>query len=73
MKNVFLVLIVMLFVALSLPCFVNADSTGVKEGVAETTRDVKKGVQDVGSGIKQGGKEVGNCFQGGVSGSGKKC
>ena len=58
MKKVFLVIVALVFVVLTLPCFVNADSTGVKEGVAEATRDVKEGVQDVGSGIKEGGKEV---------------
>ncbi len=48
MKKGFLVTAAMLFVAFSLPCGVKADSTGVKEGVAETTRDVKEGFQDAG-------------------------
>ncbi|MCJ7684722.1 MAG: hypothetical protein MUO68_10565 [Desulfobacteraceae bacterium] len=63
MRKGFLVIAVMLFVAFSLSLRAEADSTGVKEGVAEATRDVKTGVQDAGSGIKQGGKEVGTAFK----------
>ena len=63
MKKGFLVTAAMLFVALSLPCGVKADSTGVKEGVVVAFSIAALIYFVLTCVIKQGGKEVGTAFK----------